>query len=227
MGVFSQIDSILLCFSNDKIDRIACDTISLDTILDTDRNVVQISSLDNIRTQITAVLTQAFTRTTTPSRINVIVKNNMPLYLKHQNGTRRGIGDLQKLIDTLREFIKDPENTEFILYIDCGSLYSHPDLDEYNFDHISTHKFPTPASTPAPSLAPTPSTPPPVLPSFQHGITPPVPPINFHGLPPSVKSRYDAYQNGIFVHYTTLEQDFTWADGSTHKYYEDAVIAQQ
>jgi hypothetical protein len=43
-----------------------------------------------------------------------------------------------------------------------------------------------------------------------------------------VKARYDDYQNGTFVHYTTLEQDFTWEDGgTTHKYYENNKIVPQ
>jgi hypothetical protein len=145
----------------------------------------------------------------------------MPLYLTNKNGSCRGICDLLKLIDTLKEFIKDLDNTKFIIHIDCGSLYYHPDLDEYNFDHISTNKFLTPASP----MAQTHSTA--VLPSVLTTTTSLVSSIHFNSLPPSVKSRYDAYQNGTFVHYTALEQEFTWTDGSKYKYYEDAIIAQQ
>jgi hypothetical protein len=38
---------------------------------------------------------------------------------------------------------------------------------------------------------------------------------------------YDDYQAGKLTHCTKLEQEFTWEDGSTHKYYENDQISYQ
>jgi hypothetical protein len=187
MGLFDQIETISLCFSNDNIDHIAGDTISLHTILDSwcgthccqnqhpwqplqqDNNHAHSglylychSISDQHHCQESRTICHYTSRTTSD---HVVAS------------WHRGIRDLMKLINTLKEFIKDPDNTKFIIHIDCGSLYYHPDLDEYNFDHISTDKFSNPTSP----IAQTHST---VLPSVPTSTTSQIPPINFHSLPP-------------------------------------------
>jgi hypothetical protein len=222
MGVFDAITTVSLRFTNDKIDRIAGDTIPLDSIFDMPgQDTIKAPALDNIRTEITLILTHAFIRTDTPTRIDRIVTNNMPLYVTNKNRSRRGLRDLKKLQETLQEFIADTNDGEFIIYIDCGALFTHPEPDEYNFDHISDDRtaFPgTPAAAPAFSSSVPLSTSSPVA----H-----LPPIQFGRLPLNVKSRYDAYQNGTLVNYKALEEDFIWEDATTHKYYENATIALQ
>jgi hypothetical protein len=46
VGTFDSITTISLCFSNEKIDRIAGDSISLDTLFDADRNTVNTDAVD-------------------------------------------------------------------------------------------------------------------------------------------------------------------------------------
>ena len=91
MGFFDNITTISLRFSDDKIDRIAGDSIPLDTIFDADRNTVNTDALDLIRIEITSLLTQACTRTTNEPRIDILVNNHMPLYFINTRGSRRGL----------------------------------------------------------------------------------------------------------------------------------------
>jgi hypothetical protein len=221
MGVFDAITTVSLYFTNDKIDCIAGDIIPLDSTFDLPgQDTIKGQALDNIRTEITLILTHAFVCTTTPSRIDRIVMNNMPLYIKNKKGSCRGLRDLKKLQESLQEFVIDPDDGEFIIHIDCGALFSHPILDGYNFDHISNNRnaFPGPPTVPtfaSPVPVGTPST----------ATT--VPPIQFGCLPFNVKARYDDYQNGKLINYKTLEAEFVWEDTTTHKYYENDVITPQ
>jgi hypothetical protein len=222
MGIFDAITTVSLRFTNDKIDRIAGDTIPLDSIFEMPgQDTLEGQALDNIRTEITLTLTHAFVRTTTPSRIDRIVTNNMPLYIKNNKGSHRGLWDLKKLQESLQEFVLSPADGEFIIYVDCGALFSHPVLDEYNFDHISEDRnaFPT-----GPSTVPTLSTP---VPSGTSSTTTTIPPIQFSRLPSNVKTRYDDYQNGKLINYKTLEAKFIWEDTTQHKYYENNITAPQ
>lgn len=54
-----------------------------------------------------------------------------------------------------------------------------------------------------------------------------LPPILFNQLPQSVKEQYNDYQAGKLIHYTKLEQEFIWEDGSAHKYYKNDQISYQ
>jgi hypothetical protein len=88
MGIYDDLATISLRFSNEKIERIAGDTIAINTILDTTKDKIHSDALDNIRHEIITIINQAFTRTVTSSRIDVIVNNHMPLCIKNVNGSR-------------------------------------------------------------------------------------------------------------------------------------------
>jgi hypothetical protein len=61
----------------------------------------------------------------------------MPLYFKNKEGLRRGIRDNSKIIQVIKEFNNDPENEDFVIYVDCNALFYHPNFDGYNFDDIT------------------------------------------------------------------------------------------
>jgi hypothetical protein len=76
---------------------------------------------------------------------------------------------------------------------------------------------PIPIAVPGPHvLPPSPMT------SIMHSPT--LPPIQLHKLPTSVKAQYDAYQAGMILHYTLLEDKFLWKDGTFYKYYENDQV---
>jgi hypothetical protein len=225
MGVYDDIDTISIQFSNKKIDRIAGDTINLATIFDALQDNILNDAIDNIRKAIIAILEYGCFRTTDTSRIPTLVNNHMPLYFKNKQGLRRGIRDNSKLIQVLKEFNKDAEDDDFVIYVDCDALFLHPEFDEYNLDHISNDSKAFPTST-----TPTVSRPTVVLPSSPTTTasgTTSLPPIQLHNLPTSVKERYDNYQAGKLIHYSALAVDFTWEDGTHHRYYENDQVAYQ
>ena len=140
MDIYDKVAKISLVFTHDKLNRIAGDTISLDNMFDAKRDLVNIHALDSLRFEISASLTRACIRTTDTARLDIIVNTHMPLFFKNHNGSIRGLRDNSKISDALIEFVKNPNDGEFIIYIDCGSLFFHPDYDEYDFGHVGTDK---------------------------------------------------------------------------------------
>jgi hypothetical protein len=146
----------------------------------------------------------------------------MPLYFKNKQGLCCSICDHSKLTQVLTEFNKDPQDQDFVIYVDCAALFYHPDFDAYNFDHVSNDKMdlPAPIAVPGTYRSPSPMTP--------TAHTPSLLPIFLHKLPTSVKAQYDAYQAGTaLLHYTILENGFLWEDGALHKYYRNDQVAYQ
>lgn len=220
MSNYDDIKTITLHFTKDELDRIAGDTIPIDCILDVSNDHVLKNAFTNIREEIIKTLEHACFRTKKNARITTVVNNNMPLYFKNEKGYRRGLRDNQKLVQALDEFQADPDDQDFVINVDCNGLFYHPSYDPYNFDDVSPDIMDFPMATPSPPVLSTTvathTSPSPVIPT-----TATLPPILFMKLPPTVKTRYDAYQAGTFLHYTLLENEYEWEDGTTHKYYEN------
>jgi hypothetical protein len=218
MSLLDHIHTISIRFSNPTIDNIAGDSIPLDTIFDLKQDDVKPDAFASLRYEIITALEQGYTRTTDNTRIAFMVNNHMPFYFKTKTGLRRTIRDTSKLLMIVREFNTDPQ-ADFVIHVACEGLSFHPEPDAYNFDHISHDKM----DFPSPTIIS------PVLPSLPSHTarTSSQPPIILSQLPISVKARYDAYQAGTLLHYTILENDFLWEDGTLHKYYENNQVAFQ
>jgi hypothetical protein len=149
MSKYNNIDTISIAFNNAKIDQIAGDIIPLDSIFDLKRKNFLIDSFDNIRQDIIILLTYACHCTTEFDRIDNIVNHHMTLYYKNQKGMRRGLHEISQLLITLKEFKKEANDQNFVIYIDYNTLFYHPEFDQYNFDHVSHDRkdFPSKMST--------------------------------------------------------------------------------